>query len=68
MFGLGPTEIIIIIMVALIVFGPSKLPKIGQMLGDSMGQYRKFKDQTGDVQKKVKKDLEEMVLGPPSSN
>ena len=48
MFGLGPTELIIIIVVALLVFGPTRLPKIGKMLGESMGNYKKFKDSTND--------------------
>jgi sec-independent protein translocase protein TatA len=68
MFGLGPTELVIVLIVALLVFGPSRLPKVGQMVGDAVGSFRKVKDSTQDVQKKVKKDLEDMVLGPPSSN
>ena len=68
MFGLGPTELIIVIVVALIVFGPTRLPKIGKMLGESMGNYKKFKHSTDDVQKNVKKSLEDMVLGPPENN
>ena len=68
MFGLGPTELIILIVVALLVFGPSRLPKIGQMLGQSMGNYKKFKNSTNDIQAKAKKSLEDMVLGPPENN
>ena len=68
MFGLGPTELVILIIVALVVFGPSRLPKVGKMIGEAMGNYKKFKNTTGDVKKKVKKDLEDMVLGPPENN
>jgi TatA/E family protein of Tat protein translocase len=67
-FGLGPTELVILIVVALIVFGPSRLPKVGKMLGETMGNFKKMKDVTGDVQTKVKKDIENMILGPPSNN
>jgi sec-independent protein translocase protein TatA len=67
-FGLGPTELIIMIVVALIVFGPTRLPKIGKMLGESMGNYKKFKSSTDDLQKNAKKSLEDMVLGPPENN
>jgi sec-independent protein translocase protein TatA len=67
-FGLGPTELIIVVIVALIVFGPSRLPKVGQMLGETVGNYKKMKTSTTDIQKKVKTDLEDMILGPPGNN
>jgi len=65
-FGMGPTELVILIVVALIVFGPSRLPKVGKMLGETMGNYKKVKNTTSDVQKKVQTELEKMILGPPS--
>ena len=68
MFGLGPTEVVIILIVALVVFGPSRLPKIGQMAGEAVGHYKKHKNVVGDVQTAVKKDLEDMILGQPSNN
>lgn len=64
MFGLGPTEIVIILVIALLVFGPSRLPKLGKMVGESVGSLRKMKDATDGIQDSVKKDLEDMVLGP----
>lgn len=68
MFGIGPTELVILLIVALVVFGPSRLPKLGKMLGEAVGNYRKVKDTTQGAKKKVQKDLEDMVLGPPDSN
>lgn len=68
MFGLGPTELIIIIVIALIVFGPSRLPKVGQQVGEAVKSLRGVKDSTDEVKKKVQKDLEDMVLGPPENN
>lgn len=68
MFGLGPTELVILVIVALVIFGPSRLPKIGQMVGESVGNFRKVKDSTADIQTSVKKDLENIVLGPPENN
>lgn len=41
MFGLGAPELILILIIALIVFGPGKLPSIGHALGKSL---REFKD------------------------
>jgi sec-independent protein translocase protein TatA len=68
MFGLGPTEVVMIIVVALVIFGPSQLPKVGKALGESVKSFRHVKDQTTDVQNQMKKDLENMVLGPPEDN
>jgi len=68
MFGLGPTELVIIIVLALIIFGPSRLPKVGQQVGEAVKSLRGVKDTTDEVKKKVQKDLEDMVLGPPDNN
>lgn len=40
MFGLGLPELLLILVIGLIFFGPGKLPDIGAALGKSM---RKFK-------------------------
>jgi sec-independent protein translocase protein TatA len=41
MFGLGSSELIIILVVALIVFGPGKLPELGGALGKGIRDFRK---------------------------
>jgi sec-independent protein translocase protein TatA len=40
MFGLGPAEIILVFIIALIVFGPGRLPEIGQQLGKTIREFR----------------------------
>jgi sec-independent protein translocase protein TatA len=40
-FGIGATEIILLLLVALLVFGPKRLPEMGRSLGRGM---REFKD------------------------
>lgn len=65
MFGLGPAELVIIIIIALVVFGPSQLPKVGQSVGEMARNFRNVKDVTGKVQDDLKRELEEAVLGPP---
>lgn len=65
MFGLGPTEMIIILVLAVLIFGPSRLPKVAQSVGESVRSFRKVKDATGDVQKNLQRELEDAVLGSP---
>ena len=45
MFGsLGVSEILLIMVVALIVFGPRKLPEIGRTIGKALAEFRKATD------------------------
>lgn len=42
MFGrLGPGEIILIVIIALVVFGPKKLPELGRSIGKSLTEFRR---------------------------
>ncbi len=41
MFGIGMPELILILIVGLVVFGPGKLPEIGRSLGKAMREFRK---------------------------
>ena len=47
MFGLDVPELLLILVIALVVFGPGKLPSIGAALGKSM---REFKDAVNAVE------------------
>ena len=55
MFGLGLPEIIIIMVVALLVVGPSKLPDLARSLGKAFNEFRRMADE-------VKETFEEEVV------
>lgn len=48
MFGMGATELIVILVVALLIFGPGKLPEIGASLGKGIRDFRKALEHKGD--------------------
>jgi sec-independent protein translocase protein TatA len=39
--GIGPLELIIVLVIALLVLGPGKLPEVGSALGKSIREFRK---------------------------
>jgi sec-independent protein translocase protein TatA len=48
--NLGPTELIIILVIVLIIFGVGRLPEIGGAIGKSIREFRQAS--TGDAAKK----------------
>ena len=51
-FGLGPTELIIILGIALLLFGAKRLPEIGISLGNAIKAFRKTQSDDSTSEKK----------------
>ncbi|MDX2170289.1 MAG: twin-arginine translocase TatA/TatE family subunit [Deltaproteobacteria bacterium] len=47
MFGLGAPELVVILVVALLIFGPGKLPEIGGALGKGIRDFKKALEHKG---------------------
>lgn len=57
MFGrLGTTELILILGIALVIFGPSKLPEIGKSIGKAVNE---FKAHSNKISEDLKVNLDE---------
>ncbi|NCO65205.1 MAG: twin-arginine translocase TatA/TatE family subunit [Candidatus Aquicultor secundus] len=44
MFGLGVPELIVILVIVLVIFGPKKLPEIGKAVGQGIRELKKATD------------------------
>ncbi len=63
---IGTNELLIILVVALLIFGPKNLPKLGKMFGKTINGFKKGMEDTEDsedsgdeVKKAAKKDEDE---------
>lgn len=54
MFGMGLPEIGMILVIALVVFGPGRLPEIGKAVGKSISEFR---NATTKAEQEVKKTV-----------
>jgi sec-independent protein translocase protein TatA len=67
MFSFNTSELILILVIALVVFGPGKLPEVGKALGRSMQEFRRAtsgeapqeKDQSVSTELKAEKKPED---------
>jgi sec-independent protein translocase protein TatA len=55
-FNIGPGELILVLVIVLIIFGPGKLPDIGSAIGKGVREFRK-----------ASTDLEDSIRGEPAT-
>ncbi len=62
MFGIGPLELTVILVVALLVMGPKKLPELARTLGKGLAEFRRA---SNDLKRSIDMDLESHKIEPP---
>ncbi len=70
--NVGPTELIVVLVIVLVLFGGKKLPDLARSLGRSLGEFKKGKDEgeklanekVKEIVDDIKKDEPEKVEGP----
>jgi TatA/E family protein of Tat protein translocase len=60
MFNIGLPELLIIVAIALIVFGPNKLPELAKAFGKAMREFKKATEEVKESFAAETKDLEEL--------
>jgi len=51
--NLGPTELIIVLVIVLVLFGGAKLPKLAKSLGEAQREFKKGTDEGADAAKEA---------------
>lgn len=58
--NIGVPGLILILIVALVIFGPNKLPEIGRAFGRSIREFKKATDGIADdIREEIKEDIKE---------
>ena len=67
--GIGPLEIVIVLVIVLIIFGPKRLPDLGKSLGRGMREFKESvtgRDQEGLPSTDDKADKPDPVVAEPT--
>ncbi len=49
MLNIGPPELILIFVIALVIVGPQRLPELGRTIGKGLREFRKMQDEVKDL-------------------
>ncbi len=60
MFDIGLPELLVIVAIALIVFGPNKLPELAKAFGKAMREFKKATEEVKESFEEETKDLREL--------
>ena len=67
MFGLGATELIIILVIVVILFGASRLPEIGRGIGEAIKNFKKSTSENPEINVTPENDSEKSDNGKENS-
>ena len=62
MFDVGAQEIILILVIALVVFGPKKLPEIGRTLGRTLQEFKRASNELMAAVQEPLKDIKDIKV------
>ena len=65
MFNIGPAELLVVLVIALLVLGPNKLPDAARQVGRAIGEMRKL---SSGFQAEMRDALKEPVEGKPTAS
>jgi sec-independent protein translocase protein TatA len=65
--SLGPAEILVILVVALLVFGPNKMPEIGRQVARGVREFRRVQEHLSTELHNVVSELDPTAPAPASS-
>ncbi len=49
MFGIGMTELLVVLAIVLVIFGANKLPEIGKGMGQAIGNFKKSMKEANEI-------------------
>jgi sec-independent protein translocase protein TatA len=56
---LGVQEVVLIFIIALVLFGPKKLPELGKSIGKALGELKRA---SNDIKRNIEKEIEDTEL------
>jgi sec-independent protein translocase protein TatA len=72
MFGIGPMELVVIVVVALLIFGPQRLPELARTLGKGLAEVRRASNDLrhtlalDELQNDLRKTMNQVTSPPPA--